>query len=132
MDTQKKAPKWYLISSIIVSIIIFFIWIIIRNFFSGYKTIADQQILMYQSSLIEQSIIIFGFGLVIIYALFSLVLSVYFLAKKYNKTNLIIPLLFIVEPFAICPIYDLRTVVSGIFMIIISAISLYLIWVKEE
>lgn len=121
----KKTPKWYLVSSIVI--------------------VCIAMLLIILESLISTFIPLSGFGLLllIVWMLLSFIMLIYFLAKKYTGSSLILPILFIIEFLFTIPVrfYADQSIiyfkiiwltslglVSLIFTIGIISVSLYLLW----
>jgi len=108
-----KTPKWYNILSITMVLILSYeLFLIASNSYFLYS---------------EEAFIFTGIG----WAVFNFFLLIYFLAKKYRKKSLILPITFITQlAISTFLIYKLQTYLIewGIFSLSIIGYSLYQFW----
>ncbi|MAE42386.1 hypothetical protein CMO93_01330 [Candidatus Woesearchaeota archaeon] len=113
IKTRLKTPKWYNIITIIMVLILSYeLFLIASNSYFLYS---------------EEAFIFTGIGWVV----FNFSLLIYFLAKKYRKESLILPITFITQlAISTFLIYELQAYLIewGIFSFSVIGYSIYELW----
>lgn len=110
-----RTPRWYLVDSIVLIVILvleFFLYLTPYIFRLSQETMVI-------------IIAITGIG----WAVFNFFIAIYFLARKYEKISIILPVTFIVQALITMPIINFSDniffIEAGIFLLFVIGFSLY-------
>lgn len=117
-SNKKRTPKWYLITSVIIVCVLFLDLFLMVTTFGQF---------------FNYSLLLLLFGVIGVgWAVFNSVLLIYFLAKKYERISLILPISFIVQSLIFIPLNNapeiLIVIEMGMFSLFIIVYSLYKLW----
>lgn len=125
-SNQKRTPKWYLITSAIIVCVLFLDLLLMVGITVTTMASTLEQFFNYSLLLLLFGVI--GVG----WAVFNFVLLIYFLAKKYERISLILPISFIVQSLIFVPLNNAPEILifieMGMFSLFIIVYSLYKLW----